>query len=267
MRIGKIVLRIIGIQGYLEYNSVFPLLLIMFIEGRNTVIETFRAKQPVKVVYIEDGINKDGKISKILSLARKAKVRIKFKPKRYLDKVSKTFSHQGVIAVREDQGSYNFQDYVEANLDELFLVYIREAQYEFNLGAVIRTSECAGATGVVISPKTEISPQTVRASMGASEHLPILQESLFNAIKTCKKMGVKVVGIEVSGDKYYYQQDLTGPMMLIIGGEDRSLSKEIIAKCDFVVKIPLRGKVNSLNMSVAAGIVIYDKIRQESVKQ
>jgi 23S rRNA (guanosine2251-2'-O)-methyltransferase len=114
-------------------------------------------------------------------------------------------------------------------------------------------------------PKMYVSATTVRASMGATEHIHVINESLFNAIKTAKKNLIKVVGIEVSGQNYYYESDLTGPVMLIIGGEDRSLSDEITKQCDLVVKIPLKGRVNSLNMSVAASIVIYDKIRQDSL--
>ena len=99
--------------------------------------------------------------------------------------------------------------------------------------------------------------------MGASEHITIINENLFQAIKLAKTHNIKVIGIELTGENYYYNSDLKGPTMLIIGGEDRSLSDEIKKKCDLFVKIPMRGKVNSLNMSVAASIVMFEKLKQE----
>ena len=109
------------------------------------------------------------------------------------------------------------------------------------------------------------TPNMVRSAMGATEHRSIIKESIYQAIKIVKPLGIKVVGIELTGEDYYYNADLTGPIMLIIGGEDHSLSDELEKKADFFVKIPMKGKVNSLNMSVAASVVLFDKIRQETV--
>jgi len=109
-----------------------------------------------------------------------------------------------------------------------------------------------------------LSPVMIRTSMGATAHIPLLNVNLFQCLKSLRAENIKIVGIEMNGTDYYYQADLKGPLLLIIGGEDRSLSSEVQGKCDQVIKIPMKGKVNSLNMSVAAAIVIFDKLRQES---
>lgn len=236
----------------------------MNIEGRNPVLESLRANpENVMEIFIRDRVKKDDKMYEIVKLAKKHKIKMRFVKLDFLERVSDTGKHQGVIAVRSALPVLSFRQIVEDNYDNLMLIYIRESFNEFNIGSIIRTAECTGASAVVLSPKTKITPQVIRASMGASENVSIVHEGLFTAIKECKDAGVKVVGIEVSGDKFYHEADLKGPVMFIIGGEDRSLSEAIMEKCDEVVKIPLEGQINSLNMSVAAGIVMYDKLRQE----
>ncbi|KXK26669.1 MAG: putative TrmH family tRNA/rRNA methyltransferase [candidate division WS6 bacterium OLB20] len=238
----------------------------MQIEGRNPVIEALKARSDLKYIILDEALEPDPKINKIRKLAAQREVPVRMKPRKYLKKISQTGTHQGVIAVKNEGKAPSFRQLVEAVPLESspFFIYIREALYEHNIGAIIRTAEAAGAHGVIIPPKAKITPQVIRISMGGTEHVPVIQEGLFPVIKQAReKLGLKVIGIEVSGENYYYQEDLSGPVLFIIGGEDRPLSDEITSKCDAVVKIPLRGYLNSLNMSVAAGIVLYDKVRQE----
>jgi 23S rRNA (guanosine2251-2'-O)-methyltransferase len=236
------------------------------IEGRNPVLESLRAKQLITDVFIKEGVLIDSKISEILELCKKSKIRYKFVDKKFLDKMSNFAIHQGIIAIRHETRQQSLLECLEdfeKRKQMPFVIYIREAQNEFNVGSIIRSAESAGANLVILPPKTHITPQMIRASMGASEHITVVNENLFSAIKTCQEWAMKVVGIELTGEKYYYQENLQGPMMLIIGGEDRSLSAEVTNKCDFVVKIPQLGKVNSLNMSIAASIVMFEKVKQD----
>lgn len=238
----------------------------MNIEGRNPVLESLRSNPDnVREIFIRDKVAKDDKMYEIVKIAKKKKIKLRFVKVEFLNRVSDTGKHQGVIAVRSALPDLSFREILETPDDNLMMIYIRESFNEFNIGSIIRTAECTGAKAVVLSPKTKITPQVIRASMGASEHVSIVHESLFSAIKECKDAGVKVVGIEVTGEKFYYEEDLTGPVMFIIGGEDHSLSDEITQKCDAVVKIPLKGQVNSLNMGVATGVVMYEKVRQGNV--
>jgi len=241
---------------------------MVIILGRNTVLESLRSGQPITDLYLKEGIGIDSKVSEILSKAKEGKVRYRFVSKRFLDNMSQGAIHQGIIAVKTEAERISLQKFLESfnksnKSKDLFIVYIREAQNEFNVGGIIRSAEAAGADVVILPPKTHLTPQMIRASMGASEHMTILNENIFNAIRLAQKELVKVVAIELTGNQYYFQADLKGPAMLIVGGEDKSLSKEITSKCDCIVKIPQLGHVNSLNMGVAFAIVAFEKLKQD----
>ncbi len=238
----------------------------MQIEGRNPVYESLVSQSPIKKIFMNEGIKRDAKILSIIELAKANDVKIYYKSKRYLNNIAATAIHQGIIAIKEDRDSWTLKPFIqklEKDGTDPFFVYIRESLNEYNIGSIIRSAEIVGAQLVILPPKTHLSPQMIRASMGASEHITIINENLFQAIKLAKTHNIKVIGIELTGENYYYNSDLKGPTMLIIGGEDRSLSDEIKKKCDLFVKIPMRGKVNSLNMSVAASIVMFEKLKQE----
>lgn len=238
----------------------------MQLEGRNPVLEALRAGRELQKLIVKIGIQSDEKVDEIFDLAVKAGIEVQRVPKHVLDKMSRTGIHQGVIGVQGQSGQDKSMKQLLADLSSKgqspFLIYIREAQNEYNVGSIIRTAECVGAHAVILPPKIRFSEQMARAAMGASAHIEVINESLFSAIKLVQKAGIKVVGIEVSGDKNYFEADLTGAVLLIIGGEDRSLSETITDKCDEVVKIPLQGKVNSLNMATALSVVAYEKLRQ-----
>jgi 23S rRNA (guanosine2251-2'-O)-methyltransferase len=234
----------------------------MQIEGRNPVYEALKAGSNINKLFLQKDIKKDEKITEIIKEAQRHNVHIAQVKKFLLDKESQTGVHQGVIAFGEDKVAPLFPTLIQDN--HSFIVYIREALYEHNIGAIIRTAECAGATAVILPPKVELTPQIRRASMGATEHIPIMSYSLFQAIKEAKDAGLQIVGIERSENSTnLYNTKLKKPLLLIIGGEDRSLSPQILEKCDATVEIPMKGHVNSLNMSVAAAIVIYEVVRQE----
>jgi 23S rRNA (guanosine2251-2'-O)-methyltransferase len=240
------------------------------IEGRNPVLESLRAGQLITDVYLKEGIVIDSKVGEILDMAKKLNVRFKFVSKKYLDNLSQSGIHQGIIALKHEKMSAGLVGQLK-NLEEKGvtpnIIYIREAQNEYNVGSIIRSAECSGVNLVILPPKTHISPQMIRSSMGASEHIEVINENLFLAMKIVREWGCRVVGIEVTGKKYYYEEDLTGAIMTIIGGEDKPLSGEVTKKCDAVVKIPLLGKINSLNMSIAASIIMFEKIRQETLNK
>ncbi len=234
----------------------------MQIEGRNPVYEALRAGTNLKSISIEQNIKPSSQIESILSLAEQKHIKVKTVSRSKLNKMSKTGVHQGVIAFGSDINTTSLDTLIKDN--KSFLIYIREALYEHNIGAIIRTAECVGATGVVLPPKISLTPQIRRAAMGATEHLPVINHNLFQTIKDAQKAGLQVVGIERSeNSKKLFSTPLSKPLLLIIGGEDRSLSQEILSKCDKTLEIPMKGKVNSLNMSVAAAIVMYEVLRQD----
>lgn len=242
----------------------------MQIEGRNPVLELLKSEHKVSKLVLQSQINQDTKINAIQKKAKKLGIKILRASKKELDKMSKTNAHQGVIAFAKHENMTSLDELIDEKMsagEQLKMVYIRDAHHEHNIGAIIRTAECAGFDAVILPPKLNVTPQIARGSMGASEHITIYSESLFPLMKKLRDTGISMFGIERTDQaKQYTKVDMTNHLMLLIGGEDHELSQEIIDRCDDCVIIPQFGKVNSLNMSVAASLVIYEVVRQNDKK-
>ncbi|MBN2015986.1 23S rRNA (guanosine(2251)-2'-O)-methyltransferase RlmB [Candidatus Dojkabacteria bacterium] len=240
----------------------------MQIEGRNPVTEALKSDRKISVIYIQNTTTGSDKIREIISMANKKGIRIRKIGKNHLAKITKTKNHQGIIAsVRYEFNS--LRDILEkqyAENKDPFFVLINEVLYQHNLGAIIRTAECAGCSGVIIPKKTQLTENAIRTSMGATEHIPVIKENLFNAMKLLKAEGIRIIALEATGKETIYDENLKGPVAIVIGGEHSGVTKSILPKCDKVLRIPLLGKINSLNMSNAAAIILFEKVRQEIVK-
>ncbi len=231
----------------------------MIFYGRNIVLEAIRSKHKCSTLFIQEDINENEKISLIISEAKDRNISINEKSRKDISTLTNSDEHQGVAI----ELSFQF-----ANLKELSssdekqsFIYISTATFEHNIGAISRSAEVAGITGVILPKKAEISPTVAKTSAGAIFHIPIIKLPIFNAIKTLKDSGFFIFGIERNGITYY-KNDLTENCMFIIGGEDKSLSDPVRSKCDAILEIPQAGKVNSLNMSVASSIVFFERNRQ-----
>lgn len=233
----------------------------MLIPGRNPTIEALKSQYRTVKILLQQDINQDKKIEEIFHLAKQKGIKIEEISRKKLDKLAQNDPHQGVIIDVSFEPQKLTTELLEDN-PGLYL-YVREAQYEHNLGAIIRTAEVAGVKGIILPPKQEITPTVARISMGALFHLPIFQHSLFPAMKLFQKSAYSVWGLE-RGGKNIYEIDLPENLLILVGGEDRGISQEVAGKCDGLLTIPQFGKVNSLNMSVAAGVAIYEYVRQNS---
>jgi 23S rRNA (guanosine2251-2'-O)-methyltransferase len=238
----------------------------MKIEGRNPVIESIRSDKVIKKIYIQQNINQDEKMREIIKSAQRKFIKLEWVGKAALDKMSQTHSHQGVIAdVEYATNNKTLEELIDFKKTNRF-IYIREASHIHNIGAIIRTAECAGYDAVILPPKIKITPDIIRASMGASEHIPIIHYSLFQLLKDLKENNFKIYAIERSDEAVDYNKvSYDESFLLLIGGEDKSLTPEIFSKCDNTLMIPMYGKVNSLNMSVAAAIVIFKSIENKTI--
>lgn len=230
----------------------------MYIPGRNPVIELLKSKFEVEKLYLQEEINVDAKIAEINDLASRRKITIEYLGRKQLSKISGSEDHQGVVALAKFELRPVTKEILEKGGG---FIYIREAHYEQNAAAIIRTAEVAGLAGVILPPELTITPTIARISMGAVFHIPIFQHSLFPTIKQFSEFAYAVYGIERGGENLF-DADLLEDCLMIIGGEDHALSTEILNKCDKTLSIPQHGKVNSLNMSVAAGLVIYNYARK-----
>ncbi|UOO38773.1 23S rRNA (guanosine(2251)-2'-O)-methyltransferase RlmB [Oscillospiraceae bacterium CM] len=237
------------------------------LEGRNAVIEALRAGRPIDKIFLSAG-ETDGALGHIAATARAAGTVVVEADKRKLDAMSKTGAHQGVVAVMS-AAVYVTVDDILSRANSLgqtpLIVVCDEISDPHNLGAIIRTAECAGAHGVII-PKRRSAGLTAivsKTSAGAVAHLPVARVSnITAALQDLKKAGLWVYGTAADGQSGLWQTDLTGPTALVIGSEGKGLSRLVAETCDFTVSIPMTGKIASLNASVSAAVVLYEALRQ-----
>ena len=237
------------------------------IEGRNAVLEALRTGTPIDKIYLAKG-ETDAALGHIASTARGKGIVVVETDRRKLDERSVTHSHQGVIAVAAAREYVSVEDILNAAREKgepPLIVVCDELSDPHNLGAVIRTAECAGAHGVVI-PKRRSAGLTAivaKTSAGAVSHVPVARvPNIPTLLKDLKKEGVWVFGTAADGDTTLYNADLKGPAAIVIGSEGDGMGRLVTENCDFKVSIPMRGKLNSLNASAAAAIMLYEAVRQ-----
>ena len=236
------------------------------IEGRNAVIEAFRSGKPIDKVFILDGCQ-DGPMVTIRREAKKKDVMIKYVTKERLDQMSETGKHQGVIAYAAAYEYAEVSDILEKAKEkgeDPFIFILDNIEDPHNLGAIIRTANLAGAHGVII-PKNRavgLTATVAKASAGALNYTPVAKvTNLSQTIEELKKEGLWFVCADMDGE-IMYRQNLTGPIGLVIGNEGEGVGRLVKSKCDLVARIPMQGDIDSLNASVAAGVLAYEVVRQ-----
>lgn len=236
------------------------------IEGRHSVTEAFRAGKTIEHLYIQKGYG-DGAFSELLSEAKKSSIPVDFVPRERLDRMSSTIHHQGVIATLSAFSYHSVDDMFalaqKRNEDPFFLL-LDGIEDPHNLGAIIRTANLAGAHGVILPKRRAVglTAIAVRASAGAIHHTPVAKvTNLVSTMEDLKQKGMWFVCADMEGD-LMYRQNLTGPIGLVIGNEGHGVSRLVREHCDFVSSIPVRGEIDSLNASVAAGVLAYEIVRQ-----
>lgn len=243
-------------MGYQEFT----------IEGRNAVIEAYRAGKPIDKIFILDGCQ-DGPIMTIKREAKKHDTLIKFVSRERLDQMSETGKHQGVIAYAAAYEYAEVEDILQAAREKgepPFIFLLDNIEDPHNLGAIIRTANLAGAHGVII-PKNRAAGLTAtvaRTSAGALNYTPVAKvTNLAKTIEDLKKEGLWFVCADMGGTTMY-QLDLKGPIGLVIGNEGEGVGRLVKEKCDMIASIPMKGDIDSLNASVAAGVLAYEIVRQ-----
>jgi len=237
------------------------------IEGRNAVIEALRAGTAIDKIYLQKG-DTDKTLGHIASKARAAGVVVVEADKRKLDGMSRTHAHQGVVAlaaVREYATVADILQTAQERGEPPLIVVCDEISDPHNLGAIIRTAECAGAHGVIIPKRRSAGLTAVvgKTSAGAVAYMKVARVPNIPALlKDLKKQGVWVFGAAAEGTASLYQADLKGPAAVVIGSEGDGMTRLTEENCDFLVRIPMRGKISSLNASAAAAILLYEALRQ-----
>ena len=233
--------------------------------GRNGVIELLKSGRAVESILVTGG-ETQGSIVKILAMAKEQGIPVKETSPAKLDNMCGHQNHQGVIAVTGAANYSTMEDiYKKAGDQPLFVIIADEITDPHNLGAIIRTAEIAGAHGVIIPKRGSVglTVTVAKTSAGAVEHMLVSKVSnLGQAIEKLKKAGLWIAGTDLSAPQTHWESDLKGPIGIVIGSEGEGISRIVRNACDFLVKIPMIGEIESLNASVAAGVLLYEAVRQ-----
>jgi 23S rRNA (guanosine2251-2'-O)-methyltransferase len=236
------------------------------IEGRNPVIEAIKNDREIDKIMIANGA-KEGSIKKIVAMAKEKNIIIQYVDRNKLDEISTSHSHQGVIANVSDYQYYELDELIQSVAEkgeDPFFIILDEITDPHNLGSIIRTADAVGAHGVIIPKRrsVHITPTVAKASAGAVEYVPVCKvTNIVNTIKTLKEHGLWIAAADMDGQTFY-EQNLTGPIGLVIGSEGFGISRLVKKNCDFIVKMPMVGNVTSLNASVAGSILLYEIFKQ-----
>lgn len=240
------------------------------LEGRNAVTEALSAGRTIDKLFVADG-DTDRALARICAMAKQAGAVVVPTDRRKLDYMSATGAHQGVIAMVAAHDYASIDDILKKAQDAgepPLIVICDELSDPHNLGAIIRTAECAGAHGIIIPKRRSVGLTAVvgKASAGALEYMPVARVSnIAAAIDTLKKAGVWVYGTAAGGDTTLYKADLKSAAAIVIGNEGEGMSRLVSERCDFKVSIPMKGSISSLNASAAAAIMLYEAVRQRSL--
>ena len=237
------------------------------IEGRNSVLELLESGRDINKIFVTRG-EKHGSINKILAIAKERKIIVVEKDKRQMDEIAQEENYQGVIAIVPPYEYVEIEDileYAKQKQEEPFVLILDGIEDPGNLGSIIRTAETAGVHGIIIPKRRAASVNSTvnKASAGAVEYMKIARvTNISDAIEKLKQAGLWICGTAIDTDKYYYNQDLTGPLAIVIGNEGKGIGDKVKKNCDFLVKIPMKGKIGSLNAGVSTGIVVYEAVKQ-----
>ena len=237
------------------------------VEGRNAVLELLNSDRDINKIFVQSG-ERHGSINKILAIAKENKVVITEVEKSKLDYMSKTKNHQGVIAVVPPFNYCEVEDildYAKSKNEDAFILILDGIEDPHNLGSIIRTAETAGVHGIIIPKRRTVTVNSTvaKVSAGAVEHMKIARvNNITETIRKLKENGLWIIGTDGEARTLYYNQDLKGDIAIIIGSEGFGMSRLVKENTDMLVKIPMKGKITSLNASVSAGIIIYEAVKQ-----
>ncbi len=232
--------------------------------GRNSVIETIKSGRSVNKLLIQNG-RKEGSINKIIKIAKDRNLHIEYVDGKKLNAITKE-NHQGVIAYVPPYDYKNLDDILES-VDNPFIIVCDEITDTHNLGSILRTADAVGVDAVIIPERRSVSlNETVaKTSVGAIEYVPVCREkNIARTIEKLKKHNIWVFGADMAGEKAYYDADLSGSVALVVGSEGKGISRLVKERCDFLVRIPMVGKISSLNASVAASILMYEVFKKRN---
>jgi 23S rRNA (guanosine2251-2'-O)-methyltransferase len=242
------------------------------LEGRNPVMEALKAGREIDKILVQKG-ERAGSIVRIIALAKEKRIVVQEVERQKLDILSSTGVHQGIIAFVAMHQYVEVEDILAKAAEKgehPFIILVDEITDPHNLGSILRTADAVGAHGVIIPKRRSVGLTAVvaKASAGAIEYVPVARVSnLSQTIDKLKEQGIWVVGADMDGEQTLYEADLKGPIGLVIGSEGEGMGRLVKEKCDFLVRIPMKGEISSLNASVAGAVLMYEVFRQREIGQ
>lgn len=240
------------------------------IEGRNPVIEALKSGRTINRIFVARG-EREGSIRQIIAMAKDRRIILQYVDMEKIKAMSTTHSHQGVIAFAAAAKYVDVEDIIEnavGKQEDPFIIILDEIADPQNLGSIIRSADAAGVHGIIIPKRRAVglTPVVAKTSAGAIEYVPVARvANIVQTIEKLKKLGIWVIGTDSDAGGTLYENDLKGPIALIIGSEGKGIGKLVKEKCDFLIKIPMKGQISSLNAAVASAIVMYEVVRQRTM--
>jgi 23S rRNA (guanosine2251-2'-O)-methyltransferase len=237
------------------------------IEGRNPVMEALKAGREIDKILIAKG-TKEGSINKIIGIAKERQITIQYVERQKLNELSETQAHQGVVAMAAAHSYCELEDVldnIKLKKRTPFLLILDEIMDPHNLGSIMRTADAVGVDGIIIPKRRSVGLTAVvaKTSSGAIEYVPVVKVSnIAQTVDKLKEAGLWIMGADMNGESDFFDTDLKGAVALVLGSEGKGISRLIKEKCDFLIKIPMSGHVESLNASVAAALLMYEVFKQ-----
>lgn len=237
------------------------------VETKNALLELLKEGANFKIIYISNNAFRDDKTKEIIKLARAKNIPIEKVSKKRLGRIARNIKCESIMGLKFSREESKIEDILSSQNKDLFVLILDMIDYSQNVGALYRSAFAAGVDAVIVPKrKNNFLTETVtRISMGASERIPTIQMNIFDAIKRLKDSGVKIVGVHMDGVPYY-KNNLKGNIALVVGNEASGISSRILSKCDELVSIPMQAGIDSLNVSAAGAIVMFEKQRQDKVQ-
>lgn len=237
------------------------------IESKNALVELLREGRDFERIYIASSAYRDEKTKEIVKLAGEKKIPILRVPRKALQRRLRSSNSESVVGMMFSQNQWNLDELLKKIYEEKkipFFLVLDDIKYTQNIAAIMRTAFATGVNGIITSPSNVnlITDETIRISMGAAERIPLVEMNLFVAIKRLKEEGIKIYGVHMDGETYF-KVNLTGPCAFVLGAEDTGISSGMLERVDKTVSIPMREGIGSLNVSVSAAVLMYEKVRQE----
>ncbi|HNW23284.1 MAG TPA: 23S rRNA (guanosine(2251)-2'-O)-methyltransferase RlmB [Candidatus Dojkabacteria bacterium] len=237
------------------------------IESKNALLELLREGRDFERIYLASSAYRDEKTKEIVQLAEEKKIPVIRVPRKTLMRRLRASTSESVVGMMYSQNQWDLDDLLESIYKEKkvpFFLILDEVKYTQNIAAIMRTAFAVGVNGVITHPSDVnlVTDETIRISMGAAERIPLVEMNLFTAIKELKKNGIKVFGVHMDGSTYF-ETDLKGPCAFVLGAEDVGISTGMLERVDEKISIPMREGIGSLNVSVSAAVLMYEKLRQE----